>query len=293
MENKLAVFNKKKRNAELAIIFCVIGTALGIVIFFSSYIDSNVFLLVLGIILGLGSFIGSAVGFAAYRNTANKFKVEVLAEMFKELIPGTEYKPKFGLTQEVVYSTRFLKRADRFYSEDFLQGKLGDVEFISSDVKLEEKHVERTEQGTRTYYTTYFLGRIFRFDFNKEFVGGLQVHEKGHPVVRGYKKVKLESIDFNKKFKTFTNEEITAFYILTPDIMEAIFNLEKRNPGLITLSFHGKYLYVAINNKKDTFEVKMFKKIDESVVQNFQEELLVIKDFIITLKLNNKLFKKA
>jgi hypothetical protein len=36
----------------------------------------------------------------------------------------------------------------------------------------------------------------------------------------------------------------------------------------------------------------MFRKIDETVIEEFKKDLLVIKDFIVSLKLNNKLFKK-
>jgi len=68
--------------------------------------------------------------------------------------------------------------------------------------------------------------------------------------------------------------------------------LEQRNPGRISMSFLGDHLYVAINNNRDTFELKMFRNVDESVIEEFKQDLLVIKDFIVSLKLNNKLFKK-
>jgi len=95
-----------------------------------------------------------------------------------------------------------------------------------------------------------------------------------------------------KKFKTFATTELSAFYVLTPDIMEAIMKLEQRNPGRIGLAFTGDTLYIAINNNVDTFELKMFRKIDDSVVEEFKQDLLVIKDVITALKLNNNLFKK-
>ncbi len=166
------------------------------------------------------------------------------------------------------------------------------MSFISSDVKLEERHVQHTKNGTRVYYVTYFLGRVFKFDFNKEFVGSLHVLEAGSPPSKGFSKVKLESIEFNKKFKTFSTDDLTAFYILTPPIMEAITKIEKKHPGRISFSFRGDYMYFAINNNKDTFEVQMFKKIDDSMIEGFKQDLLMIKDLIVTLKLNKNLFKK-
>ncbi|MBN2539922.1 MAG: DUF3137 domain-containing protein [Bacilli bacterium] len=291
MEDKYAAFNMRKKQSETKVIVGGVIIAVGIILAMLGNMNGNA-LFIIGIIIGLGGFVFFGIGMAAFGTLKKNFKEQVLRPMFQEAIPDIKYEPTLGLAPQIVYSTDFLKVADRFHSEDHLSGQLDGVQFISSDVKLEERHVEHTKNGTRVYYVPYFIGRVFRFQFNKEFVGSLYVLESGSPMRRGYNKVKLESIDFNKKFKTFATEEITAFYILTPDIMEAIHNLERRHQGRIGLSFHGDYLYVAINNNRDTFEVQMFRKIDESMIKEFQQDLLVIKDFIMTLKLNNNLFKK-
>lgn len=291
MDNKYSNFNKTKKEAEKKVKIGLPFVVIGVLLIWFMQGGST-----LGVVFGFISLLGggfvAAAGATAFNKLKKNFKQTVLKEMFKETIPGVNYSPEYGLDERTVYATDFLKRADRFHSEDFLEGQIDGVDFISSDVKLEERHVQHTKHGTRTYYVTYFLGRVFRFEFNKEFAGRLQVLEAGSPKSRGYNKVKLESVDFNKKFKTYSTEDITAFYILTPDIMEAIHKLEQRNPGRIGLSFVGDYLFVAINNNKDTFELKMFKEIDNSMVEEFKKDILVIKDFIMTLKLNNNLFKK-
>ncbi len=107
-----------------------------------------------------------------------------------------------------------------------------------------------------------------------------------------FDKIKMESVEFNKKFNTYATNDLTAFYILTPDIMEAIFKIEKRNPGILKLSFNHGNMYMAVNNNRDTFEISLFRKIDMSLIDEFKQDLMVIKDLIVTLKLNNNLFKK-
>ena len=291
MNDKYTKFNVQKKTAERKIIIGTPFVVIGILLVWFLQ-GSSAMALILGIILLVCGAIYAVIGATSYAKLKQSFKDTVLTEMFNKAIPGVVYDPKQGLSEGVVYSTDFLKRADRFHSEDFLSGEIDGVDFISSDVKLEERHVQHTKNGTRVYYVAYFIGRVFRFEFNKEFVGGLQVLESGKPNSRGYNKVKLESIDFNKKFKTYSTEDITAFYILTPDIMEAINNLEKRNPGRIGLSFRGEHLFVAINNNKDTCELKMFQPINDIMVEEFKKDILIIKDFIMTLKLNNNLFKK-
>ncbi len=292
MREKLNRFNDMKRKSEKMTGIGLTILGIGLLLLLGLYMggaDNAQILAFIVIAIGL---IIAAAGAAEFSKIKSRFKTEVLSEYFAEAIPGVKYHPEGGLSQTDVYATEFLKRADRFHTEDLLQGQMDEVDFISSDVKLEERHVQHTKNGTRVYYVTYFLGRVFKFTFNKEFDGQLQVLESGSPLSsRKFQRVELESIDFNKKFRTFSTNELSAFYVLTPDIMEAIFALEQRNPGRIGLSFSGDTLYIAINNNKDTFEIKMFSQINEGIMDEFRKDLLVIQDFVHTLKLNTKIFK--
>ena len=294
MENNYSKFNITKSKSEKNIVLGGIILVSGIILFLVSMEMTSSILSISGILIGVAGLVLFIMGISKFSKIKKTFKNTVLTEMFKKLIPDINYSPMSGLSQDIVYGTDFLKRADKFHTEDYLSGSIEEVSFVSSDVRLEERHVEYTKNGTRTYYVTYFLGRIFRFEFNKEFVGSLQVLESGagKPKSNGYSKIKMESVQFNKKFKTYSTDDLTAFYILTPDIMESIEKLERKHPGRIGLSFRGEYLYVAINNNKDTFELKLFRKIDDSMINEFKADLMVIKDFIMALKLNNNLFKK-
>lgn len=246
-----------------------------------------------GLILLIPGVIYMIMGTSKFGKLSKRFKNEVLRDVISGFVEDGIFDPDRGLDMNTVYNTEFLKRADRSHTEDYLSGKIDGVEFISSDVKLEERHVEHTKNGTRTYYVAYFLGRIFEFEFNKSFEGYLQVLEGAKPQSRRkFKKVKLESVLFNKKFKTYSTNDHTAFYVLTPHLMEALLSFEENNKGKIYFSFIGSKLYVGINNFKDTFELKMFKVLNESSFEEFKKELYVIKEVVTELKLNNNIFKK-
>ncbi len=248
----------------------------------------------IGIPLAITGVVFLAIGSTKFSQISKNFKEEVVGKLVSEFVDNGIFNPNHGLSQAEVYSTEFIKRADRFHSEDYLTGSMEDVNFVSSDVVLEERHVQHTKNGTRTYYETYYKGRVFIFEFNKDFEGYLQVLEKGRPLSnRGFKKVKLESVVFNKKFKTFSTSEHSAFYVLTPHFMEALMEFEKNNKGTIQFSFIGSRLYIGINNFRDTFELQMFRTLDEKVFEEFKRDLLVIKEVITELKLNNNIFKKG
>lgn len=250
--------------------------------------------IIAGIVVALVGIVFLVLGFSEFQQLSKRFKREVVGSLVEEFVEDGHFDPSYGLSQSDVYSTEFLKRADRFHSEDLLRGRIDDVEFVSSDVKLEERHVQHTKNGTRVYYETYFLGRIFIFDFNKSFEGTLQVLEGGRPTVnRGYKKVKLESVDFNKKFKTYATSEHSAFYVLTPHFMEALMQFEKNNRGKIQFSFLGSKLFIGINNFRDTFELQMFRPLDDRIFDEFKRDLYVVKEVVTELKLNKNIFKKG
>jgi hypothetical protein len=292
MKKQLKAFNNEKVNAEKKIkiggVVAIAGAAIFVLLGMSGVSAIGFVglpMLVFGVIyLGLGS--------AAFAKLSQRFKTEVLTDLIASFVDDGKFIPEQGLSLDTIYATEFLQRADRHHTEDYLSGSIDGVRFESSDVKLEEKHVEHTKNGTRTYYETYFLGRIFVFDFNKSFDGYLQVLERGRPVSkRKFNKVKLESIQFNKKFKTYTTNDHSAFYVLTPHFMEALMTFEQNNKGNISFSFIDTRLYIGINNFRDTFELKMFKELNMATFKEFERELGVVKEVISELKLNRNIYK--
>ena len=234
MVRDLDKYIKEKEKAEKQVMIgggIIIVGMLGLL-----FMDAGGMIMVFAGVL-IGGII-AVIGGSRFSTLSKSFKAEVLTGLIDTFVDNGHFNPEMGLSQGQVYSTEFLKRADRFHSEDFLSGSMEDVQFVSSDVKLEERHVRHTKNGTQTYYETYFMGRVFIFEFNKPFDGYLQVLEHNRPTRnRGYKKVKLESVQFNKKFKTFSTNEHSAFYVLTPHFMEALMNFEQQNRGNIYFSF--------------------------------------------------------
>jgi len=289
MENKLLEFNNSKKTAEKKLIIGGVVAIIGAAIFVLLGMEG---VALIGIPLVIGGVIYLAIGSAAFNKLSKRFKTEVLTDLIASFVDDGVFDPNRGLSLNAVYETEFVKKADRYHTEDYLSGSIDGVRFESSDVKLEEKHVEHTKNGTRTYYETYFLGRIFRFEFNKSFDGYLQVLERGKPMSkRRYGKVKLESVQFNKKFKTYTTNEHSAFYVLTPHFMEALMKFEQDNKGNISFSFIDTHLHIGINNFRDTFELKMFKELNMDSFKEFEKELGVVKEVISELKLNRSIYK--
>lgn len=250
--------------------------------------------LIVGIIV---SIILSAILIASSVNEYKKsFKSKFMPLIIEKVGMDLNYDFKSGISRDVVLQSRLFKQPDRYHCEDLMHGSFEDVNFVSSDVHMEERHVTTDSKGNRrVYYETYFQGRWFIYEFNKEFNGVIQVREDGFFEGPSWglkvKKVSLEDVEFNKKFKTYSTNEHDAFYVLTPSLMEKIKELERRYPGKIYFSFIGKQLHIGIYNSKDAFEPPIWTPLNDEFVESQILDILILKDIVNELKLNRKIFK--
>ena len=182
--------------------------------------------------------------------------------------------------------------------------KYKNVNFVQSDVHIEEQRERENNGRTERYWVTLFKGRWMIFDFNKEFKANIQVRQKGFSNAKvsnwgkkrdeKFKKIALEDLEFNQKFKVFAQDDHDAFYVLTPSLMRRIISLSSDVKGKIVLCFVNNKLHVGLQNNKDSFEHSIFKAIkEEEVIDAVLKDIKVITSFIDDLNLENDLFRKG
>lgn len=273
---------KSAQQITIGIILVIVGIVIAVLL--QEHIVIAIPFLIVGAVF-------SSAGGIKFRNLKTTFKTKILTNMIKETFPDATYDPFKGLPPERVYRDGLLKKADRFHSEDLIKGSFSGVGFETCDLKLEERHVRQTKNGTQVYYVTYFLGRFFEFEFPKKFKGKIILTEGSlMSWFTNLKKVELESIDFNKKFKTYSNDELSTFYVLTPHLMEALLELERQNPGTIICAFIDNRLTIAINNNRDTFELNLFQELNDDFLKIMKKEMNVIGKIVEELKLNRNIY---
>ncbi len=142
-----------------------------------------------------------------------------------------------------------------------------------------------------------FRGVFIEFDMNKNFEGhtflfenavssrGLKFnHEK-------FEEVKLEDIEFSKKYKIYSNNQIEARVVLTTAFMERFKNMKTAfNAKYIRAAFKDKKITIAIDAGKDLFA--MAERNKETTAETFVElfnEILSVLELIKVLKLNQKI----
>ena len=74
-------------------------------------------------------------------------------------------------------------------------------------------------------YLYIFFRRKGIFYLSANFKGNLVITEASFSKHYGMKKVSMESEEFNKVFKTYANDDLSAFYVLTPHLMVSLLEL--------------------------------------------------------------------
>jgi hypothetical protein len=277
-------YKSETKNAFIAtfIVLIITGITFSIQPEFGFFV---LFFLIVPIIM----FGGSARHQKTFRSIV---KSEMIQSILKEKFEDVRYDPLYYIPQQVIDGVGLVKRADRFSGEDYMAGKYGSIYFEASDITMRERVEHRDSKGNRTVsYPIYFKGRWYIFKFEKELDGVLKISE-GHPRdSRGLMKIEMESIVFNKKFKTYASNQNFAFTHLKPIMMEKLLELEKLHKGTIHFCYSGKELHIGVNDSFDYLEFPFSKEINEASLKIFMSDIDLIPAIIEEMKLESRKFK--
>lgn len=240
-------------------------------------------LALLGVILGFFVFrvpqfalVASIIGFAVHG--AGRSPLNQIGKRAKKMIVDPvvarfdmAFDPDPGVQESIVdlRGAGLVPDWDRSAFEDRLTGARNGVEFEFFEAHLEERRRSTDSKGrTRTRWVTVFRGQCLRFQFHKTFHGRTLVLRDAGILNRflgrrGMDRVKLESNQFEDAFEVFGTDQVEARFLLTPDLMQRLIELEKVfRGGKLRCSFQNNELLIALEGG-DLFEPgSMFTPLD-------------------------------
>ncbi len=158
---------------------------------------------------------------------------------------------------------------DRENFEDLVTGKRGNVDFELFEAHLEDKRTTTDSKGrTQTEWVTVFRGQCLRFQFPKRFYGRTLITRDAGFFNRfggggGLQRAILESPEFEKIFEVYTDDQVEARYLLTPDVMQKLTDIEEIfHGGNLKCCFTQGEMFVTVEGG-DLFEPgSMFVPLD-------------------------------
>jgi|GEM_PF-348316 len=230
----------------------------------------------------LHDYLDNSIEHAVYRPRRNPPEIE--KHPFKRLFSSKNQQK--GLFLNEIGASQFVPLGNDNRTYDFIEGKIESVKFISSDLWSRE----RTSNDGKSSVRTLFRGRVIIFDFNKPIKGHVLALDKFKPYSKGLAKVDTESIEFNKTFNTYASDAQLLFYILTPQMIEALMELERNHPGRIGFSFVGRKLYVALNLGRDTLYLPKIRFINANYLETIKKDFDIFHSMVQAMRLDDDLF---
>ena len=273
--NADSLSEERKAYKRNGIIFGVV-VAIPLILYFIT--KETVFIFIFPVVLIVfGLIFGKKA--STYLSKSQELYNETAKTIIKELDPDLEYFPNNGINYQEYRTLFFVEACDRFTSEDMIvNNKTG---FCSADIVVESEH---EDDDGHTYYSTEYDGSLAKIgikDIECNIVlGGVS---KFAFVRSGFNKIKFEHDEFNKEFLCFTDNELTAYKILTPDIMEELVNIKKNTIGDIDVRLIKDHLYIrfsgtnGFDGREDSKE-ELFNSV--AVLEEIMKTMNKIKEII-------------
>ena len=228
----------------------------------------------------------------AYKELENKHKEDVIAFLMK----GMEYSyDRSDYIPESVYRKAQLSRNyDTYTGEDLIginiandDGSRSETDLIISDIKTTKTE---TDNEGKSHTVTKYSGVLGYVEFPSEFKCRMTINRGSYALLQGLDKVKLESIEFNKKFSVRCTDQIEARYILTTDMMTKLLAIYEKESNF-QMVLDGKNLFITIPGK-NLFRVKAkSENVDGGIFYLFYEDVSLLLSIVNEIKKNNKVFK--
>ena len=235
-----------------------------------------------------------------------QFKNIVIGKIVEFISPELNYSPK----KKTVLGKEFLESEIfphwifyplGYYAEDFVEGKIGktNIRFYEINGKKTYFHTKNENPLDGTVEKIDFFGMFFIADFNKLFNGHTLVLPKNEAsrsqwiTASGRELIKMDDPEFEKLFTVYGTDQITSRYVLSNSLMQRIVKSYNKIGKEISISFTNNKLYVAINHKKNKFELELNKSVyNFERIKEFYYDLKTAIDIVENLNLKTRIWLK-
>lgn len=151
------------------------------------------------------------------------FKENIISEIITEYNSNLKYYPFYGISKEEYKMCRFYEYFDDYYSEDLIINEQTGFQFADIILKKEE-----TDSDGNTRDVVVYTGSVARLPI-KDIKCNIYLGSTERSIFgkNTFTKLDFENDEFNKMYKALSDNELEAYKILTPDVMEKFVELKK------------------------------------------------------------------
>ena len=218
---------------------------------------------------------------SSYLKESSKMFNETVASILKEYDSNLNYYPYHGFKAKEYHSLYFAEPCNIYRSHDLIvNSKSG---FFYADITIES--VDDDDEGSS--YHIEFDGSLARMNISNIgctiILGGLS--DKSFKNSEQFKIIKFENEEFNKEFTCFADNEMMAYKILTPNVMEKFINIRNSNVSDIDIRIINDKLYIRFEDTNgfdggEESKDELFQSVAvlDKIIKTMNEVKLLIHD---------------
>lgn len=225
----------------------------------------------------IGLFLGGLAGFGLHafgrqelKALSTRAKTTIMDEVSRSFELAYTLSPVQPAVLSRFQNLKLIPHWDRSHFEDMLTGTRAAAPFEFFEARLKQRRTTTDSKGrTRTEYVTVFDGQCLVVHFPKSFHGVTKVFRDAgiFNIFKGLgdreDRVRLEDPKFEKAFEVVSTDQIEARYLLTPDFMERLLDLEQTfQGGKLRCAFSGGELFVCVEGGNLFEPGSMFTPLD-------------------------------
>lgn len=250
---------------------------------FYVFIGMVVIFVILIFIVGMSSplpYIVLIIAFIMYvymanNSYSNKFKSTVLSDVIREYDPELEYYPFGGISGKEYRMCHFMEIYDYFHSEDLIVNQ--NKGFECCDITLEREYEDIND---KIRHEIVFKGSLAKMEIKNIECNIFLGNYRSGIFNNNFQKIAFENDTFNRVFTTYTDNELVAYKILTPDVMEQFVELKEKSLIDLDIRIINDHIYIRFLSG-DSFIPVLHNEKEE--IDNIMESLAMVEEIIKTM----------
>lgn len=216
------------------------------------------------------------------RNAKAVYDEKIMAKAVQEILPGAVLEPDSSVDSMDFYVHGVVPDFDDSQGSYLIRFEKNGKAFAFSNLTLTRREKDRND---RYYNKAVFVGQAYELGYKSQMPGTVRIMTTsqwmGREVLDGFKrqdkdreeKIETENEVFNGQFDVYATDAHSAFYVVTPVVMERLLDM-KAKYGSFGVAVSGDKIMIALCSRYYLFEPPGdYREIEKISVEKSKDEI--------------------
>lgn len=202
------------------------------------------------------------------RQKTEEYDDIIMRKAVFEIIPDAQFRRNDCIPPGILRGYGILPAYDDYVSNGMLHYRKNEKDYSCSNIHLTK---ERTDPDGNTTVDTCYLGQAYTAEYKMNLPGSIRIFStrkfkpfqkksrSGYPSKRPEEtKIETDNMEFNDNFDVYASDGQSAFFVLTPLVMEQLLEMKKRYEQL-GVYINGNQLVITLKTNRTLFAPKWYK----------------------------------